>query len=233
MTFVTKGGGLPAYFSIIMALPEYDLGVTILVGGESDLLDELKNAVTVPLVQMAEVVGHQELQRTYAGNFSSLNGPANLNSSMVITQSAHRGLHVTQWISNGTDVFEAFGPLIPELTGQKGTWRAQLVPTLLFRDEEHQHGEIWRVEIVPERTSESKQKVWDDFCITHIDNVRYAGLPLNEVVFWGKNSHGQVEEVELSAFRARLQRKEEGGSGEVAAGFLDRLTQRIFSGREL
>ena len=157
-------------------MPEYDLGVTILVGGESELLDELKEAVTVPLVKAAEAVAHRELEETYAGTFSARVGALGRNSSITIRQSARKGLYIEEWISNGTDLFQAFAPLIPELTGQDGPWRAQLVPTLLFRDEEQAEGEIWRVEIVPEkkRKKDGKGKVWDDFCITHIDNIRYV-----------------------------------------------------------
>ena len=60
--------------------------------------------------------------------------------------------------------------------------------------------------------------LWDDFCTTNIDVASYAGLPLNELVFWS-NAKGEVDEVELPAFRVSLKRESRGlGQGVVGDG---------------
>lgn len=75
VTFVTKSGGEPAYFSIIIIAPDYDLGVTILVGGNAKLLEKLRELVTIPLIRAAENVAVLELQRRYAGTYGKSGFP--------------------------------------------------------------------------------------------------------------------------------------------------------------
>ncbi len=69
VTFVTKSGGLPGYFSIIILVPDYDLGVTILVGGNSRLLGKLRELVTVPLIRAAEDLAFQQMHEKYSGTY--------------------------------------------------------------------------------------------------------------------------------------------------------------------
>ncbi|OAP60695.1 hypothetical protein AYL99_05697 [Fonsecaea erecta] len=64
--------------------------------------------------------------------------------------------------------------------------------------------------------------VWEDFCVSDVDTMMYAGKPLNEIVFWDDEDHrdtpagwegegGEKEEarygmVELTAFRINMTR---------------------------
>ncbi|CBX90575.1 predicted protein [Plenodomus lingam JN3] len=43
--------------------------------------------------------------------------------------------------------------------------------------------------------------VWDGFCVEDVDRPLYAGLPVNEVVFWDRGDAGVFGEVELPGFR--------------------------------
>lgn len=112
---------------------------------------------------------------------------------------------MTQFISNSTDVLASsllyFGnpdtAILP--------WHAQLVPTLLYQNQTALKGELWRNLIVVDRVSEEQDVVWDDFCITDVDQVTYAEIPLNMVVFWS-DSEGRIDKVELPAFRVTLKR---------------------------
>jgi CubicO group peptidase (beta-lactamase class C family) len=67
VTFVTKSGGLPSYSSIIIMAPDYDLGVTILVGGNGRLLPLLRKLVTIPLVKAVERMAFGQLKANYGG----------------------------------------------------------------------------------------------------------------------------------------------------------------------
>ncbi|KAF2002481.1 beta-lactamase/transpeptidase-like protein [Amniculicola lignicola CBS 123094] len=195
--FITKGGGLPGYGSIIMTVPEYNLGITILVAGNLNLLEKLKEIVTVEMVRAAEELAIQQMQARYAGTYSA---KAGLNSSVTIVAD-HRGLVLTNFISNGTDFFDS--TLWRLFTGGANVY-AQLTPTLLYQDEEKHNGELWRLVPVVERSGETKN-IWDEFCITNVDAVRYGDLPVNEVVFWGKEG-GKADIAELTGFRVKLER---------------------------
>lgn len=69
VTFVTKSGGLPGYVSIIIIVPEYDLGVTILVAGNGQLLSKLRKLVTVPLIEAVERIAFDQLEVRYGGTY--------------------------------------------------------------------------------------------------------------------------------------------------------------------
>lgn len=62
------------------------------------------------------------------------------------------------------------------------------------------------MQIVPERPKPESLEVWDEMCVTDIDPVTYAGLALNELIFWS-DKQDNVVEVELPAFRLKLKRQ--------------------------
>ena len=198
VTFVTKSGGLPGYYSKIYILEEYGLGLTILVGGKSALLGELQEIVTTEIVNAAEELTWSEIDQDYSHQYVSVD--AKLNSSVILATSLEQGLHLTSFISNGTDVLHDSLPNwgVANLEQEQG-WYGQLVPTLLFKNETTQQGEIWRLEIVAERSTHGPAGVWDAFCSTDIDQLSYAGLPVNEVVFWHEEGH-----LELPAWNVTL-----------------------------
>lgn len=194
VTFVTKSGGLPGYYCRVFILPEYGLGITILVGGVSSLLREIQEVVTVALVQAAEEVTWRDVAKTYDGIFVS--SDPNLNSSVRLSSSPSTGLIIESFISNGTD---AFKNIITPYFGSDGLpWHAQLTPTLLFKVEAAQEGEIWRIRGITERES-NRRGVWDEFCATDVDVYLYGGLPIGELVFWSDSNV-----VELPAWHLTL-----------------------------
>ena len=205
VTFFTKGGGVPGYVSIIAIAPEYDLGITILVGGNTTLLPKLLEAVSVPLIEAADEVAGLELEDRYTGTYIA----TDLNSTLTLAYTPTKRLYIDRWISNGTDFLATLSQIFPG-TMDDGGW-LQVVPTLLYVDEERQVGERWRALPVPVEQKERKE-VWDDFCITYMYDVAYDGRPLNEVVFWD-------DEVELTAFRIRLG-KVKGVEEEVGKRFV-------------
>ena len=194
VTFVTKSGGLLGYTSRVHILPEYGLGITVLVGGDAGLLSEIQEIVTVGLVRAAEEVVWKDIGRVYDGLYTSTD--SSLNSSMRLTSSPSSGLVIRSFISNGTDALQKV--IGAYFVVSSRPWRAQLMPTLLFKDEENQKGEIWRIRGVYERSSKDRG-VWDDFCTTDVDVNLYAGLPISEVVFWHDESV-----VELAAWKVKL-----------------------------
>lgn len=209
VTFVTKAGGVPDYFSRISIMPEYGLGLTILTGGRNGLLAEIQEIVTVELIRAAEDLIWRDVEATYSGTFTSTD--PSLNSSITLGSSASSGLVLNTFISNGTDVFTT---LLAQYAGvgddDDGRWRAQFTPTLLYKNETTQQGEIWRLVVVPERTEEAEESIWSDFCSTDVDPATYAALPINEFVFWHEE-----KTVELPAWRVSMRKDSTSGKGEI------------------
>lgn len=202
VTFVTKSGGLPGYTTIIIMAPDYDIGVTILTAGNGQLLEKLRELVTVPLIRGVEELAFMQMHDKYAGTYIATD--FSLNSSITLTVTPSSGLTLTRFISNDTDVLAS--PLVPTADPDAAShpWHAQLVPTLLYRNQTALNGALFRLLVVPERW-EGETEVWDDFCITDDDPAMYAGLALNEVAFW-TDEDGAVVEAELPAWRLTLKR---------------------------
>ena len=210
VTYVTKSGRVPGYYSLIVLVPEYDLGITILVAGDDDLFDDLRELVTVELIRSVDLLALTQLRDDYGGMYTSasLNSSISLSVSIPSKKNRHepliRGLVVTSFVSNATDVLLSNLPsLSPGGARSYSRWHLQLVPTALFYNATAKEGELWRAVIV---SDEPRSGVWDDFCITDIDLDVYAGIPINELVFW--RHKGSVSEVGLPAFRITLSKNE-------------------------
>lgn len=211
VTFVTKGGSLPGYFTYIIMAPEYDLGITIFTAGPQSLLDLIREAVTIPLLRAAEETAQRELHSRYTGSFAA---PGPLNSTLVVAQSDSKSLYIDSFISNSTVVIGASQDILTPLT-QGLPFRVQLVPSLSYREDEvGRKGEVWRGTVVLESRGEA---VWDDECVTNYDPITYAGKPLLEVVFW-EGEEGAIEELEMVGFRVRLRRVDGGKLDEETVG---------------
>jgi hypothetical protein len=226
VTIVSKSGGLPGYVSYIFLLPEYDLGVTVLVAGNVTLLDQLQDIVLTGLIRAAEASIWDHTKTVYDGDFISTN--SSLNSSLSLRSTPQHGLTISKFISNGTDMLDTVLTqiLAPYVPPQKTGWHAQLVPTLLFKNESTKQGEIWRFLIVQERAEKkSRHGLFDEFCVTDVDTTSYGTLPLNEVVFWHEEGL-----VELPAFQAMFKpaadRGTEGGSWSAS---FENLLQHVIS----
>jgi CubicO group peptidase (beta-lactamase class C family) len=197
--FITKAGGLPGYTSIISTIPEYGLGFTILVAGSPGIFGTILDAVGATIVRAAEDIAIRQLEERYVGTYTATNH--SLNSSVTLVADS-RGLVVERFISNGTNVLDA------AFTKYNGHSYTQLVPTLLFRDEKKQRGELWRMVASAERIEGRVGSMWDDFCSTNLDGPLYAGIGFNEFVFWDEQYDGRFGTVELSAFRVNMTRME-------------------------
>lgn len=222
LTFVTKGGGLPGYTSIVIMIPEYAIGITILVAGNGKALEDIREVVVTEMVRFAEEAAMAELRARYVGTYDDDEGT---NSSITLAQSDRYGLTVTRWISNGVNTLLAFGEIYSRFGS--GPWQMHVLPTLLYVDEPAQKGEKWR--LIPQNISpdphekttsgdSGSSSVWDNFCVSDWDIIAYAGKPMTEIVFWGGGAadehHEGSESVQLSGFRSTLYRKkkERGGN---------------------
>ncbi|KAK6380731.1 hypothetical protein LTS17_004931 [Exophiala oligosperma] len=210
-TFYTKGGGLPGYITNILVVPEYDLGITILTGGGTALLPQLREKVTVPLIQAADNIVQSQVEHSYAGRYV-VSDSSRLNSSFELIYTPDRGLQIDSWISNGTDVLAA----LPVTFHVSPTlFRLQLVPTFQHRGQSNNHAngdasaEFWRFTPAMNATeggSNDEGEIWSDFCSSDIDWMIYDGNPFNEITFRNKDRSGRYNTVEITAYKISLTR---------------------------
>lgn len=184
---------------MLIILEEYDLAIVILVGGQSSLLDEVREVVTAGLVRAAERIVWRRLNKSHAGQYFAED--TKQNSSVVLSTSASKGLFFEKFVMNGKDILTSSLPLesSPDLQMGHIQWHLQLVPTLLFKNESTKEGEIFRALVVSERYEGEEDLVWNDFCMTDVQTGSYNGRPLNEVVFW----HAE-RMLEVTAWRVKL-----------------------------
>ncbi|GAB7362580.1 hypothetical protein MBLNU230_g2895t1 [Neophaeotheca triangularis] len=199
VTFVTKSGALPSYFSRIVMMPEYGLGFSVLVAGDQVLVQKIVSIVTEALLPVAEEAVWTHVSGHHDGVYTPTEG-SQLKSSLTLATHSSTGLAMTEFVSNSTDVLHAVLPLLGEIDTSL-PWHAQLVPTLLYKNEEEQKGEIWRILAVQDKSG-ARTEPWEDFCIGNWDILSYAGMPVNEIVFWGEGR------VELPAWGVNLTMEE-------------------------
>lgn len=226
VTIVSKSGGLPGYVSNIFLLPEYDLGVTVLVAGNITLLDQVQDIVLKGLIKAAEASIWDHTKTVYDEDFVATN--SSLNSSLSLRSTPQHGLTISKFISNGTDMLDTVLTqiLAPYVPPQKQGWHAQLVPTLLFKNESTKQGEIWRFLIVQERTEKkSGHGLFDEFCVTDVDTTSYGTLPLNEVVFWHEEGLVELPAFQV-VFKPTADRGTEGGSWSAS---FENLLQHVIN----
>ncbi|KAK1810777.1 hypothetical protein LTR12_014861 [Friedmanniomyces endolithicus] len=203
VTILTKGGGLDGYYSYSLLMPDYNLVVTILLTGDLGGLDPLLGVINTPLIQAVEALAQSDLKQSYAGNYAA----TSLNSSIVLAQTPSQSLHVTSWISNGTDVLVPLTEFVALQAGQGSDIYYQLIPTFETRYKSRQVGEVWRYINVLDTPAElnATSDIWNDYCVAGFDPISYGAKPLTEVVFWKEDD--VVKDVELSAFRVVMAKK--------------------------
>lgn len=259
VTLVTKGGMLPGYWTVLAMVPDYDLGIAILMTGHKGQTTEMLEIVAGKMVEAADRIAQQTLRTKYTGTFSAGAGAPTtddepLDSSIALSHSLERGLWVERWTSNATDILAQFDHIFfPGLGGgctEGYECYLQAVPTLLFKDEQNQQGEIWRlighkVATKSEHTGRAgRGRAWlrDSFCLTDLDLGLYGGVSVNEIVFWDELAGGRAEEgwagggagfgsLELSGLRIKLGRdREQDRGGRVVT---DRADMPVLTVQEL
>ncbi|KAI1266985.1 beta-lactamase/transpeptidase-like protein [Xylariaceae sp. FL1019] len=104
ITAYNKAGRISDYSSVLAIIPDYDIGIAVLLAGNLPananfgLLDTI-GEVLIPAVEEA---ARAEAGSIYSGHYTFAN-TSQLNSSMTIDTDDQPGLGVSQWFSNGTD----------------------------------------------------------------------------------------------------------------------------------
>lgn len=106
----TKNGGWGAYATVLVLLPDFDVGFSILTASSAlvempvmvYMLSDMLSAAALPAL---EDLARRQAEARFAGHYalSSTSAQHNQNSSLTVSTDDQAGLRVTHWISNGTD----------------------------------------------------------------------------------------------------------------------------------
>lgn len=173
----TKSGGIPGYSSMMLLLPEYDVGGTILVS--SDASDQPAVALTdillESLIPSLEALAREQAESAYAGRYV---GPSHNSTETEATLSLAvddgPGVKITEWTNNGKSILDFLAGnenITPDgidvrlyPVGDANRWRMAVVLAASDAGE----------------ASLADQRCWEWF---QIDQMRYAKLPLDEFDF--------------------------------------------------
>lgn len=99
-----KAGRIGYYASLLVLLPDYDAGFSILIAGPSipgNTNFNLADIVGAQIVPALEAAAREQADARYAGEYLS----SSQNSSLRLTTQVDRpGLGIENWVSNGTDM---------------------------------------------------------------------------------------------------------------------------------
>ncbi|KAI2464940.1 beta-lactamase/transpeptidase-like protein [Annulohypoxylon bovei var. microspora] len=101
----SKAGSINVYMSLLVLLPDYDVGIAALLAGgwPGNANWDVADAIGQALLPALEEAARAEADASYAGAYLAADGA--LNSTLVLrTEASRPGLGVERWVSNGTDM---------------------------------------------------------------------------------------------------------------------------------
>lgn len=218
---ITKGGALTGYFSTIALLPEFGLGVTVLVAGDTAAQFDLRERVLAALIPAVDTLLRGEVSRSYCGLYA---GWDDKDSILRLEVDDHGpGLKITEWKSNGVDFLAVYGRL-KHMPSDLTRWEAHLLPTGVMsqgEDSEDGNWDVWRFTAVPKKIDSQEKKLFEDYCMTDVDTLMYSGVSIEEVIIAkgpGGNGRRFAEVVKLSGLRTSLFRWEDCDGRELVLG---------------
>jgi hypothetical protein len=197
----TKSGDLPGYASLLVLIPDWDVGFTILSAGTYPTsspdanIAVLADIIASTVFPAIEVAAREEADAALSGNYASSN--PNLNASLTIATNPNMpGLGVTSWISNGTDM------LVSPFAGQS----IRLYPTGLKTVLANGDVELGYRAVFENPTAETIGGVFSSSCQTwmSVDAEYWGAVAMDEfVVMVG---YGVAKSVTLRVARVVLER---------------------------
>lgn len=102
-----KAGSINAYQSLMILIPDYEIGITALLVGAwpGNANWHMADTIGPIILPKLEQVAREEADRVYGGTYTFTNTNVTINSTITFTTDPDRpGLGVENWISNGTDM---------------------------------------------------------------------------------------------------------------------------------
>ncbi|KAI9700055.1 MAG: hypothetical protein M1836_002589 [Candelina mexicana] len=209
----TKSGDLGFYNSMFVLIPDYDVGFSVLVGGQQpgSVSGVLLDMIAQTLLPALESAARSEANTAYSGRYVS--PVPSLNSSLTLsTDSGKAGLIVSNWISNGTDIINALNTVIVTPAGpvKRGTRKlsVRLLPNIIKSPQSSNGTQELGFRATFEDTSAPDSRgIFSRNCQTwgSVDNPVFKGVALDDFTIT-VGSDGKAVSVFPRAFGAILQK---------------------------
>ncbi|KAI0380509.1 beta-lactamase/transpeptidase-like protein [Hypomontagnella monticulosa] len=206
----SKAGSINVYMSLLVLLPDYDVGISVLLAGgwPGNANWDIADAIGATLLPALEGAAREEASAAYAGTYAS--NDTGLNSSLVLsTDPARPGLGVEQWISNGTDMI----PVAVRYTLNYNVTAPaiRLYPAGLQSNASETDGTrkiAFKAVIENLDLEDHSGDMFSTNCGTWVSQTTavYADMPLDQFVFT-VDKDGKAIGVEPLALRATLQKR--------------------------
>ncbi|KAI0598421.1 beta-lactamase/transpeptidase-like protein [Biscogniauxia sp. FL1348] len=211
----SKAGSIGAYASLMVLLPDYEVGFAALLAGgwPGNANWDMADAAGAVLVPALEAAARAQAAAAYAGLYSS--PVEGLNSSLALSTEAGRpGLGVDRWLSNGTDMVAV--AVRHTLNYDVALPSVRLYPTgleTMAASGEDGGGTgtgttrrvAFKALVEDLGVQDRSDRMFSTNCGTWVSQttVVYADMPLDQFVFT-LNAEGDVISVEPLALRASL-----------------------------
>ncbi|POS77586.1 hypothetical protein DHEL01_v204024 [Diaporthe helianthi] len=131
----TKGGNLPGYGSSLNLIPDFDVGITVMMAGESGSTvgTSILGVIIDELLPALDEAARVQADAAFAGRYTASDG---LNSTITLsTVPGVPGLSIERWVSNGTDLrralarewFRMYPTNIASEDGKQISWRSSSI----------------------------------------------------------------------------------------------------------
>lgn len=186
----TKSGGIFAYTTNMVIIPELNVGLSVLAAGDesNDAVMELLDIVIPAVVSSLDQLARQQTEEMYAGEYRGADETA-ARLSLVVDDGP--GLKIKQWTNLGKSMLDF-------LASYKGTTIEELDARLYPVGEER----VWRLGL--ETMKRPTPSIFSDACMTwlSVDRMRYAKQPVDQFRFHSED--GVARSVENKGLRANL-----------------------------
>ncbi|KAI0194317.1 beta-lactamase/transpeptidase-like protein [Xylaria flabelliformis] len=202
-----KAGSINKYASLLVLLPDYDVGFDALLAGgwPGNANWNMADTIGPILLPALEAAAREQADEIFAGTYSAEGG---LNSSLTLSTDPEKpGIGVDRWISNGTDMISVAiaYTLNYNVTGPS----IRLFPTGLESGGTGVNAKKMAFKAMIENTdsADNSDKMFSTNCGTWVSQtaVVYADYPLDQFVFT-IGGDGKAESVMPLALRTPLSR---------------------------
>ncbi|KAI1773109.1 beta-lactamase/transpeptidase-like protein [Hypoxylon cercidicola] len=207
----SKAGSINVYMSLLVLLPDYDVGISALLAGgwPGNSNWDMADAVGAALVPALEEAARAQADAAYAGAYGD--GDGGLNSSLVLrTDPGRPGLGVERWVSNGTDMLPV--AVRYTLNYEVAAPAVRLYPTGLETTRVAGDGDgarrvAWKAVVENLAAPDHGADMFSTNCGTWVGQTTavYADMPLDQFVFT-LDANGNAVSVEPLALRATLRK---------------------------
>ncbi|KAI8631782.1 beta-lactamase/transpeptidase-like protein [Xylariaceae sp. FL1651] len=203
----SKAGSINQYASLIVLLPDYDVGFAALLAGgwPGNANWDMADAIGPILLPALETAAREQADGMYAGTYRAA---GSLNSSITLSTDPQKpGLGVDHWVSNGTDMIPVAirYTLNYNVTGPS----VRLFPTGLESGAAGGGTKVaFKAMIENTDAPDRRDKMFSTNCGTWVSQTVavYADYPLDQFVFT-IGSNGKVVSVEPLALRSTLEKQ--------------------------